>query len=171
MPAFEPQFKPVVLPGENVEIIKSSAPDVLGYYRVKYIEQLPGVTYNFGTVSSESTSGDKEITNLYMKDGEFAQYRAYVLSDIEVTVKQPKAKTRFTGKNYTHKIDAFTHQRDPTLKETEMFVWEDEKVWLDAKNPTKRDLPLCRIVFFGFRFVVEKIAKPPKFTTIAIEGT
>jgi hypothetical protein len=170
MPVHEPEFKPIALVGENLEIQKG-ADAILGYYKIKYIEPLQGVICNFGTLDAEAESGDTEFTDLYMNDLNLAQYRLYCLSDIEVTLRQPKAKTRFTGKTYVHKVDAFTHQRDPTLKTTEIFMWEDEKVYFNAKNVSKKSQPLNRFVAFGYKFVVEKLAaKPEKYATITVEG-
>jgi len=166
--AFSLQFVPVVRKGENLELIKNDT-DILGYFRVLYIEQLPQVDSDFGSINKESSTGDTEITNLYMPDGELAQYHCICLDDLELTISQPKAKKRFAAKNVVHALTALAQQVAPNL--SAFFVWEDEKVYFDAKNPTKYNRKRNRVRFIGFRFILEKLTvKPGVFTTIPIEG-
>lgn len=165
--AFPENFEPVVRKGENVELIKNDK-DVLGYFVVKYVEPLPRKVHTFGSINAETSAGDAEVTDLYMPDGELAQYRMTVLDDVEVTISQPKAKKRHATKSFVHTITPFIQQVAPHL--TQFFVFEDEQVFFDVKNPTKYNRFNHRIMFYGWRFVLEKIAKPATFTSIPIEG-
>lgn len=166
--AFPETFEPIVRKGDNVELIKSSK-DVLGYYKVKYIEPLPEKIHDFGAINAETDNGDQEIDDLYMSDSEFAQYRILLLDDMHITVSQPKAKKRYGTKSYVHVITPRIQQTAPHL--TQIFVFEDEKIFFDARNPTKYNRLKHRILLYGWRFILEKLAsKPQTYTTIPIEG-
>lgn len=166
--AFPESFEPVVRKGDNVELLKSDK-DILGYYTVKYIEPLPRKQHDFGAINNETSSGDTEVTDLYMNDGELAQYRMILLDDMEVTISQPKAKKRHATKSYVHTMTPYTVQAAPHL--TQFFIFEDEKVFFDVKNPTKYVRGIHRIMYLGWRFILEKLpSKPATFTSIPIEG-
>lgn len=163
--AFSLDFVPTVRVGENLELRKNDT-DVLGYYRVKYIEPLPHKVHNFGAISAGSSTGDAEVSDLYMPDGELAAYEITPLDDVEITISQPKAKKRYAAKSYVHYITPLT----PAVQ-ARLFMWEDEKVYFDVKNPTRYSRDKLRALYHGWRFVCEKLdVKPPQFTTIPVEG-
>jgi len=167
--AFQTEFLPVVRKGENLELINSDTGKVVGYYHVNYIEQLPEKIHDFDSIATEASDEDQEVTDLYMKDKQLAQYRIIPLEDIEITISQPKSKKRFATKSYIHKITARTNQIAPHL--TSLFVFEDEKIFFTVKNPTKYTRPMNRILYYGWRFCVTKLpTAPPVFTTIPVEG-
>lgn len=166
--AFGEGFTPVVRVGENLELQKSDT-ESLGYYKVLYIEPLPHHVHDFGALNTVASTGDTEVTDLYMPDGELAQYWIVPLDDIEVTVSQPKARKRYATKNYVHIITPFIWQVAPQL--TRIYMWEDEKVYFDVKNPTKYNRAMHRFLTFGWRLILKKLsAKPPQSTPIPIEG-
>lgn len=166
--AFGIDFTPTVRVGEVLELRKSDK-DVLGYFTVQYIEQLPKYLKDFGAISAGGTTGDTDMTDLYMPDGELAAYQMVPMDDVEVTVSQPKAKKRYAAKNYVHVITSFISQVMP--QQTRFWIWEDEKVYMDVKNPTRYARQRHRVLFYGWRFVLQRLAaRPPVFTTIPIEG-
>jgi len=167
--AFGWEFIPPVRKGEKLELIKNDT-DVLGHYRVKYIEPLPHKVHNFGAINAESNpaTAEVEVTDLYMPDGELACYQMIPLDDVELTVGQPKAKKRYATKNYVHKVTPFVNQIGAV--KTRIFVWEDEKVWFTPKNPTKYNRLMHRVMFHGWRLILEKTTPEPPYTTIGIEG-
>jgi len=167
--AFPTEFIPIVRKGENLELVKSDTGEVVGYYNVTYIEQLPEKIHNFGSLAAETSADDQEVTDLYMKDNQLAQYRLIPLDDEEITVSQPKSKKRFATKSYVHKITARTCQIAPHL--TQLFVLEDEKIFFTVKNPSKYTRPMHRILYYGWRFCLTKLPTPPPvYTTIPVEG-
>lgn len=172
--AYQESFVPIAKVGENLCVIKGDK-DILGYYKVLYIDPLPEHTYDFGPaaaagIASGSTDADNEISNLYLDDGQLAQYRFYVVDDIEVSIKQPMAKTHWTTKGVKETLTAFTQQVFKGLQHMDIFVWEEEKVYFDAKNPTKYTIYKARVRFIGYRYILEKIEKPEKFTVVPIEA-
>ena len=155
--AWDPVFEPVVKEGENVKIIKDSK-TLLGFFRVKWIEPLPQKIHNFGALAANTAGGNTEITDLYVNDLEFAQYRMILLDDIELTILQPAGKTRLATKSYAHIITPLTSQIAP--HQTQIVVFEDETINFNPKNPTQYTRPIHRILYYGWRYILEKIWKP-----------
>ena len=166
--AYAETFEPIVKEGENVRLLPEDHPKA-GFYRVKYVEPLHEIQYDFGTIAAGGESGDKEINNIYMPDNELAQYWIIVLDDIEVEVKQPKAKTRYVTDKKVTKITYFTQQISPYRNV--VWVIEDEKIFFNASNPTRSSIPRARIKLFGWRYVLEPLAeRPEKYATVYVGG-
>ena len=175
--AFAPSFEPIVKVGENVKIIKGGTDkDVIGLFRVKYIEPLPEKKHDFGAIAANTSLENQEVTDLYLSDGEFAQYRLLPLEDMEITVVQPAGKTRFATKAYANKITPLTAQIAPHLNQ--VFVYEDEAIKFTIKNPTNYQRLMHRILYSGWRYILEKIwaVKDPgpipqiPATVVVVEG-
>lgn len=169
--AFQPEFKPIARVGEN---ILCQPEDKYGYFKVLYLEPLPEIVHDFGPLDPDSETGDKEVTALYMPDGELAQYRIIPLDDIIITsLKQPLAKTRWSAKNVNFQLTKTSLQQLMTspMHISEIFVFEDEKVYFNVKNPTQYRQEKNRVKFIGFRYKLEKLrAKPPVYTVVPVEG-
>ena len=104
-----------------------------------------------------------------MPDGELAQYRLILLDDVEVLVKQPATKERFSTKVGPTKLTF----KDQMLRpgSYEIFVFEDRKVKFKVYNPTNEIQPTARIMFLGFRYKLEKLDKAPeRWTAVFIGG-
>ena len=72
--AYAPSFEPVVKIGENVKIVKGGTDkDVIGIFRVKYIEPLPEKKHDFGVINANTSVENQEVADLYLNDSEFAQ--------------------------------------------------------------------------------------------------
>ena len=163
-------FEPVVRVAENLELLPEDHPKH-GYYKVLYVEQLPEVFHDFGTISAERSVDDKEVTSLYMPDGELAQYRFHPIDDLEVKIKQPSGLSRFVTKHKWLAVTSRTHQQAPKMNPSEIFVIEDEGVYFTVKNPAKSETKKSRVKFFGWRFVLEKLVeKPDRYTPIPVGG-
>ena len=168
MPAYQHIFEPVVKVGENIAVFPTNK---YGYFKVLYIRQLPEIIHDFGSISAEKTVSDKEVTDLYMNDGEIAQYRMMPLDDIVITVKQPLAKGIWTTRNTQAAISQKTLQLQTITGISEFFVYEDEKIYFNVTNPTKYNISKSRVLFTGFKFAVEKLPTPPEvYTVIPVEG-
>jgi len=169
--AFQPEFKPIARVGENV---LCQPEDKYGYFKIIYIEPLPEIVHDFGPLDPDTGTGDKEITALYMPDGEMAQYRIIPLDDIVITaLKQPLAKTRWSAKNVNFQLTKTSLQQVMTspMHIAEIFVLEDEKVYFNVKNPTQYRQLKNRAKFIGFRYKLEKLtARPSVYTVVPVEG-
>jgi len=164
MGAWEWVDEPPALPGQFVRLVGETTGNK--FYKVTWIEQLPGIVHNFGTVSANSTSSEKEIDNLYMRDGELGAYTIDVLDDFELEVWQPGGMKRFMVKNTSHKINPLTPKR---LRK--IYVWEDNKVKFYVHNNNDYALPKSEIFIYGWRMKLEEVKeRPEKWTDIVIEG-
>jgi hypothetical protein len=171
--AYAEPFQPVAKPLENLCLIKSGA-QVQGYYVCKYVEPLPEHTYDFAPsagIAAGETDSENEISDLYLDDLQLGQYRFYVVDDIQVSVRQPLAKTKWTTKGVKEMLSPFTQQVFRGLQHMDIFVWEDEKVYFDAKNPTKYTIYKARVRYIGYHYILAKLEKAPeKFTIVPIEA-
>lgn len=168
MGAFDtPAFFPIAKPREFLALHPLSS---YGYYKIVWVEQLPEIEEDFGSISAESSLTDKEITDLYMKDGRMAQYDFYSPDDLLVTtVKQPLAKTKWVTKDSVAKATSFSFQVAPHIHR--IFVFEDEKIFFTVKNPTKYAKPLTRLRFVGWAYRIERVEKEPQvYTDVPLEG-
>ena len=168
MPAFEERLSPSVQIGDNLELIPEDHPK-RGFYRVEYIEQIHPIDYDFGSIAAETEGTDTEIDDLYVNDLELAEYVVYLIDDLELTVKQPFAKTRFKTKGKVTPITKLAPQLDPYLSRNRVFVIEDEKIYFLPKNPTKYGRPSNKVRFQGWRYILTKLVeKPEKYARIPV---
>jgi len=163
--AFREIFEPIVKVRENIRLLPVGT-----FWEVLFVEPLHPIEYDFGSINAGASTGDTEITDLYMREGELAQYRVILLDDITITVKQPKAKTRYATEEKVTEISPFSHQIFKTMHPNEIFIFEDEKCYFVAKNPTRYNRDVNRVRFIGWKFVLKSIAQPEKWTDIPIEG-
>jgi hypothetical protein len=159
---------PVVSEGQNLLVL----PQVdYGYFKVLYIEALPGITVDLGAIAAGAETSNVEIVEIYVNDGEIAQYEIQVLDDVELKLKQPLADTRFVAKTSTCTINLLNRDANPTKNMNKIFVFEDDKVFIQAKNPTRYTTPTSRVRFMGWRFMVEKLPSPVSpYTAIPCKG-
>ena len=168
MPAFEERLSPSAQIGDNLELIPEDHPKK-GFYRVEYIEQIHPIDYDFGSLAAGTEGTDTEITDLYMDDLELAEYVTHLVDDLELSVKQPFAKTRFKTKSVVTRITKLATQLDPLLSRNRIFVIEDEKVYFVPKNPTKYARPSNKVRFQGWRYILTELkVKPEKYTRIPV---
>jgi hypothetical protein len=168
---YSESFEPIVKIRENIRLLPDDHPKH-GYYTVEYIEPLRSITYDFGSIAPETEGSDTEIENLYMPDGEMAQYRYVLLEDFTLKIKQPLTKTRYA----TDVVVTTVSKMDQSVPlgnkvpRNELFVIEDEKVYFVPLNPTKYPRYRARIKFEGYRYVIRPIPKPDKWTDITVGG-
>lgn len=173
-------FIPAVSIDQNYAVLTTSG--TWRYYSTIYVEPLPAsldLIKDFGSISSSSVSRANEITILEMEGSaktetdisEVSQLRFYPLDDIAVTVKQPNAMGRFKTKTTEIRVDYNTMNVDPSLKSTEVFVYEDDVLFMDVYNLTQYNMTKTRIQFFGWRIVGKLLtAKPDRLTYLTAAG-
>lgn len=148
-------IQPVAQVGHNLLLI-----DRMRYnlYQVAYIEPIPPshpLVADVGAVNAGVTDAIFNTNNvLDMEDGHLGQFRARVLDDIAVDILQPQSSTRFTLKNVIARLSAYTHVYDEHDALTEFFIFEDDRIFLRALNPTDYNLAQGRVAFYGFKYVL-----------------
>jgi len=177
---YDKDFLPVTKIGENYAVLTTSG--VWRYYETIFIEPLPpslDLIVDIGSISSSSVSRANSITTVQMEGSakvetdvsEVAQLRFYPMDDISITVKQPNAMGRFKTLNAEIRVDYNTREIDPSLKSTELYVYEDDNMFFDVYNLTQYDMTKTRIQFFGWRIVGRLLKdKPEKLTYITAAG-
>lgn len=159
--------EPPVKFDENVMVVPTNK-----YYRVNYVEALPSYTHDFGSLAAGTmTTGDTEVSNLYMPDGEIAVYKFELLDDDLVQIKEPLGKLKNVAKSVQHSFSLLSQESNPSRNQQVLCVFEDDKTYFYVTNPTKYTQPKNRIRFSGWRLKVTELAsKPDKFTILPTEG-
>lgn len=145
----------VVLPNEMVGIWVNK---VYEFYRVLYVEGLlrsDPITIDIGALAAAAQSAMTQVTLLQMPDQEFAQFRMEVLDDVEVAVYQGSADQRHKLFTRATTLTRFQPLFDPEASVSEMYEFEDNYLFLQATNQTGYALTQARVVFWGFRYVLE----------------
>ena len=160
---FKSDFEPVALPGENICILPERK-----FYRVKYVEPLPEIEKDFGAISASSTLSDQEVEEIYMPKNELAQYRVTLKTPgLKLKVKQPRG----TGRFLTKKQQAVITDLTSGTNLTEIFQFEDTTFIVDVTNTTSSNLSESKVVFSGFRYVLEPLKEEPeKYTCVPVGG-
>ncbi len=177
---YDKDFSPVVSIGQNYSVLTTSG--VWRYYECIYVEPLPAsldLINDFGSVSSSSVSRANQVTILEVEGSaktetdisEVAQLRFYPMDDVTITVKQPNAMGRFKTLTSEIRVDYNTAEVDPSLKSTEIYVYEDDTVYFDVYNLTQYTLSKTRVQFYGWRIVGKLLKeKPEKLTYLVAAG-
>lgn len=177
---YQPQFSPVVNIGENYSVITAQGSE--RYFECVYVEGLPAsldLIQDFGSINSGSTDSANKLTILEMEGSskletdisEVFQLRFRPIDDCSITTKLPAAQSRFKTRNSEIRVDYNTEERDPTLKTTELYIYEDDTIYMDVYNPTQYTLTKSRVQFWGWRIVGELLPKiPDKYTRIVATG-
>lgn len=145
----------VVMPGEMVGVWVNK---VYEFYRVLYVEGLmrsDPVTIDLGALAAAAQSVMTQVTLLQMPDQEFAQFRMEVLDDVEVSVYQGRADQRHKLFTRAATLTRFQPLFNPCANISEMYEFEDNYIFLQAINQTGYALTQARVVFWGFRYVLE----------------
>jgi len=145
----------VVMPGENVGIWVNKTTQ---FYKVVYIEPITRsdpVTFDLGALAAGGVSIITQITLLQMPDLEFAQLRMEVMDDVSCILYQGRADQRHKLQNVVSTVNRFSPLFDRDGHQTEFFEFEDNYIFLQATNQTAYALTQARVVFWGYRYVLE----------------
>lgn len=168
---YEKDFEPIIDIDQNLSVLTENGWED---FIVGYIEPLPpseDFVKDFGLLADDGTATDQEITLVEMKNNELGQFRFEPLDEINIKVGQPQAAARFSIKNKVVRVTRLSTIRDPTLKHTEFFVFEDNNVYFtEVKNESGGSLAKTRVQFYGYRFVLKNWLTTAKYNKIQLEG-
>ena len=169
---FKKEFEPVVRIGENVKLLLPNNGELYG--RVTYYEQIQPQVIDLGSIGASTpttwpqTGSPKKLEEIELGDREFGQWRMMLLDDFLIEFNIPAATGKFvvkSGKTYISRLSA--------IKENllEFFTYKDVVPTLVPLNPNFFDMEVARIMVFGWRFIIEKLERPPEsYTVIPITG-
>jgi len=176
----EQDFTPAVKIGENFAILTTTGN--FRYYETIYVEPVPfsaDLIEDFGELAASSVSRANKI-DLLEFDGssktesdisEVGQIRFYPIDDISISVKQPSAMGKFKTLSTEIRVDHNTIELDPSLKSTEIYIYESGTPYFDIYNNTQYTLPKTRAAYGGWRIVGRLLkAKPDKCTYLVAAG-
>jgi len=155
-PYAEGPIEPVVEAGQNVLVFDKGAYKL---YQAALIEPL-GLSHplvvNLGAIAAGANTAITSTTAaLDMSDGQMAQLRAKVLDDIHAILFQPQGMARYTNMNQIARLNVFGQLADPCGHLTEFFIFEQNRPFLQAWNPTMYALAQARIAFWGFKYILD----------------
>lgn len=170
---------PIANVGDRLVVVHDNA---FYLYTVLYREGLPpsaGLIRDFGALVIAASALDVSLqAQLEMPDMEVGQFRAFVLDDIRVTVKQPRSVGRFALKNAQATISLWSRAVDPCDHLTEFYVFEDQWPFADVLNVAGVNLAQTRIAFYGLRYGLEQISRhtaiqniPAPYQAVVGQGT
>jgi hypothetical protein len=169
MPAFQPEFKPVANVGENILLLPENEP-----FKIVEITALPTIILDFGPLparTKDTSVIDIVAGKLEVETEHLAQYRMILLDDFEIEFFQPKTVKRWTTKSLSAVLDKHLGQIPNASHLTEWFQFENKSAGIIRNNPTNTDLSMTRILFFGFKFKLERLPTiPKKFTAVFTGG-
>jgi len=180
---FVEELKPIALPEQR--LILRTVEEEIGSYEVVYVEPLPYLVLDFGTIAAKSFARSPRTTNLIaveedkidatkvleLPENGLAQWRMKILDDIEVKLFQPLATPRWVLKAVSLTIDKRLHQVNLPLNLTQFFQFENRSIGFKVRNPTEKEINLSRMVLYGWRFYLKPIPRPaPPYTIIPLGG-
>ena len=167
---FSNYFTPVVQIGEKVLLMTV---DGYKFGKVTWIEPIPFIEVDFGALDPGATSDEREMTELYVEDNEFAQYRFVIETDNVVLVRHscPRAVVYYATKNaYPVVPPASSYGLIEPIKRfqlTEFYQYKDTSRFMQVQNIGASATPEAKLAFFGYLFEFEEIpGKPEKPYTV-----
>ncbi len=121
--------------------------------------------FNGGAIPANGAVQNLQLTpalDLSETPPEMVQLRAYVLDDIEVSIKRGTSDVRFKGQNFLAFVDTFTDERDPDGHTTEFVVLKRDHPALDFTNPRAFAIAQSRIALSGYRYILFDLALASK---------
>ena len=148
-------IEPVVRVGENVLTVDR---EQYSLYKVAYIEPLPAsgpLVVNGGAVGAAAVLAiiNPQLT-LDMNYGQVAQLRCKVLDDISVTIYQPGGVARHGLNTPVATVNAFTALYFPDDEPSEVFIFENQRIFLQIANVRTVALVMSRMLFYGIKYVL-----------------
>ncbi len=167
-------FEPCVSIGQNYSVLTTSG--TYKHFLCLYVEPLPAsvdLVYDAGAISADSVSRANAVDILEMEGAaktetdisEVAQLRFYPIDDIAIAVKQPAASGRFKTRSNEIRVDYKTMELDPTLKSTEIYIYEDDTINIDVYNLTNYAMAQTRVQFWGYILAGSQLSQKPDKTT------
>lgn len=149
MPAYDIQFDPIVLPDQHVKLLPTE-----NVRRVEGLEPMPLVgPIDFGNVAAgnEIAPDNTEVTELEMEQNQLGQFRANVLSNVELELRQVgRQGQRYSNANSVGVMTPVTPDHT-----NELYVLKTGVPRFLVTNPNTYDLAKTLVSFTGFKYNLE----------------
>lgn len=157
---YSKEFLPVASIGENILLYPDRIP-----VRVEFVEQTGFIVHDFGKLEPKEIKRDIPLYFLDSGRDGLLQLRFFMLDNFTIeNFRQPSAIGRFVLKNAKtiFRKDLLEYNIESLLHLTEFFVFKDFYPVIDIRNDNTYTLENSRIVFFGYRYVIEELPSIPK---------
>ena len=159
---YEVPFEPLAKPEENILLL----PDEI-FFKVVDVEPIPSQIVDFGSINSGSSTEKttEDMKNYLRLEGdELAQIRIKPLEDVEIEIWQPPTEARYAIANAPGKITIYSKEQH-----TETYIMADKPFKIRVTNPHGYNLSKSRVVFYGYKYKLEKLEyKPEKYAIVNI---
>ena len=163
--AFSWHFEPVVQIEERVLLLTNTKKIPA---KVTWVEPVPFLEKDFGAISAGSTTDETEVEEVYVEDGEFAQWRMTIETDNVVLYKHscPRATPYYSTKKSSGIVPyASSYGLIEPIKRyqlTEFFQYQDLSRYMVLMNTGTSDVTESKVAFFGYIFQFEELDKIEK---------
>jgi len=137
------------------------------YFKVDFIEGLPRSSQTVvemitasgrTTLAANGTVPKIQLAPLLLNEGEFLHLRFEPLDDIECILWEQGSQGRFATRAIHDRVTLYSWQRDPYLAATTFFILgRDRLMNLEIRNPNPVAVFVARVVFWGYRYLVNEI--------------
>jgi hypothetical protein len=182
---FVERFEPVVQPHEYIQTFPKRH-----YYEVLAIYGLPELPVNIcdanlghlnAPLAFNVQSLQFELPDIYLDNLELGQYRWIPREDFAITwMAKPLARPYYTTRNQTWQVPTYyldprTNVANEYLHLSEIFQFEDTRMFARATAYNPLGIAAAHLDFFGFRFILAEVAKSVipqglKPTVVVTEG-
>ena len=162
-------FPPVARLDEYVAV--AYTPRDIRYYRVVLPpEAIPLYEIGF-TLEPAGSLSERELEYFVVGEDELLQLRLAVDGVVKVKAKLPRAVTRWTLRRESAWIDA-SIARFPTFPpQTELYVLEDNSIFIDITNLNSDRYEYAKIYMTGYRLIIEEVKEKPRaYAGILVQG-
>jgi len=162
--AFSWHFEPVVQIDEKVLILTNT--DRIPA-RVTWIEPVPYLEKDFGAIAAGGTTDETEVEEVYVEDGEFAQWRMTILTGNVILYKHscPRATPYYVLKKTEGQLidnSSYSYEAIKRLQLTEFYQYQDLGRYMVLKNIGGSNVTESKVAFFGYVFQFEELDRIEK---------
>ena len=172
---------PVALMGQNVVIVHDGKYHLYRALLLEGITQSNPLVFDGGALAAAASANNQSLGPVIdMPMGNFFQFRFRVLDDIRVTLDQPQRLGTQVLSFQAAEVSAYTSLYDPCSHQTERAIYWDRRPFLNITNPTDYAIAQSRVLFWGFKFMVDLmrtfddmealLVSGEKFTAIMSQG-
>lgn len=144
-------------------------------YQILFIEPVPrcaAFTVDMvalaavGAMPANGLIAKRLIAFLQMNKDELLHLRFQPVDDIECRLWELAEFARFNPRGAHARVSRFTELGDPYLGTTTFWILGPNKdMQLEVLNPNPVVMPVARVVFWGYRYILQPLGTEPKDTT------
>jgi len=154
------EFEPVVQIGDYVELLPQTVFKGVKYEIVSIVPYPTAAVIDLGTISAntEQTSY-REVTELKLPPNWFGQWRLKLIDDFIVSEMKYGGIAGNMFWSLKERVGWLDREADGWF--TEIFTFQDDKLYIKGRNIHSFNLPKARIKVSGYAFKVEITSIPP----------